>query len=152
MSKVEWLWHRVTKCDSGAFLNPLMHVFLYITTVFSVSFLLGIDSVTLTVLYQQTANVGAAAVNVWGLVGVATMILHTAGMLVRGRWGLPMLAAAGFGGSYLWLWAATVYITGGFLFQTLAGAAPNLLFWAWYAWQWRKRYNNINRPEVSCFV
>ena len=129
-----------------------MHLFLLVTTVFSVGFLLGVDSVVLTVLYSETAMVGATAVNVWGLVGLATMIFHTAGMLIRGRLGLAMLAAAAFGGFYVWLWAAVIYFSGGFFFQLLAAAVPNLLFWAWYAWQWRRRYRNIDRPEVSCFV
>lgn len=146
------IFNRLTKCNTGQTLNPLMHVFMFITLVFSVGFLIGDPSVTTTALYTQTAMVGGSAINSWGLVGIVTLILHTTGMLLRSRLGLEMLRLSCFGGFYLWLWASVIYLGAGFYFQFLAAALPNLAFWAWYAWQWRRRYKHPTSTTVSAFV
>lgn len=152
MKKVEQCWDRLTKCDTGQRFNPLMHVFMFLLLAFSLGMLIGDPSVMATELYSQTAEIGLNAVNLWGAVGVITLIFHTAGMLIRGRWGPHLLRFAVFGGCYVWLWAAVIYIMGGFWFHLVANALPNIMFWVWYAWQWRKRYNNRDNPFVSAFV
>lgn len=146
------IWNRLTKCDTGERLNPLMHIFLYLTFVFSFAFVFGIGGVTESALYMETFELGINAVNSWGMVGLATTLLHTIGILWRGKYGIQLMRLSIFGGFYLWLWAAIVYFLGGFYFQLLVGAIPNLAFWTWYAWNWRKRYNNLYDSCVAAFV
>lgn len=140
----------MTKCDSDLYLNPLMHVFMFILLVFTVSYLFygDTEAVEASVLYQQTNMVGDVAVNSWGAVGALAIVLHTLGMLIRGKWGMKMLRGAIFAGFYVWLWAAVVYLEDHYWFQFFAAAVPNLFFWGWYAWQYRRRRNN----KVVAFV
>lgn len=143
-------WDRLTKCDSGLYLNPLMHVFMFVLLVFTIAYLFfdHTETVEASVLYQQTDMVGGVAVNSWGAVGALAIVLHSLGMLIRGKWGMKMLRAAIFAGFYVWLWAAVVYLQDHFWFQFFAAGVPNLAFWTWYAWQYRRRHNN----EVVAFV
>lgn len=143
MRTKQWWWNRFTKCDSGLYLNPLMHVFMFILLAFTVAFLFfgETDSVQASVLYQQTVMIDDIAVNAWAAAGALAIFLHTAGMLFRGKWGIKMLKFAIFAGFYVWLWAAVVYLQDGYWFQFFANALPNIAFWTWYAWQYRRRYN-----------
>lgn len=152
--KLKTCWLRLTKCDSGRTLNPLMHVFLLITLVTSVAFLFfgHTEPVMTSVLYTNTVGIGQIAVNHFGVIGITTIALHVIGLLIRGRYGIQLMRFAMFGGFYIWLLACIIYIESGFLFQLLIGGIPNLLFWAWYAWQWRRRYTHQNQPEYEAFV
>lgn len=134
--------YKLTHCDSGLKLNSLMHIFLLVTFVFSVGMLIGDPTVAATVLYTQTAAISQGALNIWGIVGLFSIIFHVLGFIIRGRIGGILVCAAMFCGFYVWLWAGAIYIMAGFIFQLLAAALPNILFWSWYAWQWRRRYNN----------
>lgn len=134
----------MTKCNSGLTLNPLMHVFIFLTLAFSVAFLFFGDttSVSASILYIETIGVTQSALNLWAIIGIATVTSHLTGLLIRGKIGDFLMRITWFGGFYMWLWAAVIYIGAGFWFQLIVAAVPNLLFWTWYAWQWRKRHNN----------
>ena len=147
------IFDRLTKCDSGQNLNPLMHIFIFVTAVFSIAFLFfpvtcGIGQ---SVLYTQTLAVSGLAVNHWGIVGIITVSCHFIGLLIRGRVGSNFMRITIFGGFYMWLWASVVYLSGGFIFQFFSMGVSNLLFWGWYAWHWRKSKYNKD-PNGSAFV
>ncbi len=141
---------KYTKCDSGLTLNPLMHGFLFLTLVLSIAFLFFGDtaSVQAFVLYQNTLSLDNGFVNLWGIIGLIVMASHTAAFWIRGFWGAQLMRLNVFGGLYLWVWAATIYVLGGFWFQLLVFAIPNIYFWLWYAQQWRKR----RRGDKVAFV
>lgn len=141
---------KFTKCDSGKTLNPFMHVFLYMTMVWGIAmtFFAGTDTVSTTILYQETQDVGSGFVNTWGLIAMATMVTHTIAFWIRGKWGVRMMGWCVFAGFYLWLWAGIIYLESGFLFQFLIACVPNMAFWVWYAWQRVKR----KRGDEVAFV
>jgi hypothetical protein len=134
--------YKLTHCDSGLKLNFLMHLFLLITLVFSVGMLIGDPTVSVTVLYLETVAISQGALNIWGVVGILSIVFHVAGLLIRGHIGGILMSCAVLCGFYIWLWAGVIYLVAGFTFQFLAVAVPNLLFWSWYAWQWRRRHQN----------
>lgn len=129
-----------------------MNIFLLINLAFGVGMIISDSSVGLTVLYMQTADFGPGAILAWGVVAVVSVALHFIGLLLRSGLGLRIMEAAWFGGFFVWLWAILMYTSGGFIFQTLAIGLPNLLFWAWYGWQWRKRSNAPTDKTVKAFV
>lgn len=135
-------WHRFTKCDSGETLNPLMHVFLFVVLVLSIGFLFfgHTKSVQSYVLYKESMLwIDTLAVSVWGIIGATVVVLHTVAFWIRGRVGQQLMRVCVFGGGYLWFYASVIYLQGGFVFQFLSVALPNLAFWAWYARQWQRR-------------
>ncbi len=140
---------KFTKCDSGETLNWLMHPFLFITLFLSIGFLFFGDTLSIqsVVLYAESAKIDGA-VSTWGVIGLITMALHTAGFIIRGKIGVRMMQIALFGGFYLWLWAGIIYFLGGFWFQLIVFCMPNIWFWTWYWWQWIKR----NRGDRVAFV
>ncbi len=141
MTKTKLVIDRYTKCDSGLTLNPFIHVFLFLTLCFSVGFVFFGSTETLqaSVLFMQTTNVGESLVNLWGLIGMMVIVIHTIAFGVRGKIGVALMPLCIFGGFYLWLWASIVYLAAGFFFQFLVACLPNLFFWTWYTFQWRKR-------------
>ena len=142
---------RFTKCQSGRTLNPFMHVFLFMLLGLSVAFLFFGDtlSVQSVVLYSETIReTSRGIVSAWGLIGLTVIILHTVAFLIQGKIGLNLLRGALFGGFFVWLWAAVIYIQGGFFIQLLVFCFPNLYFWVWYALEWAKR----KRGDEVAFV
>lgn len=143
-----FLWNRVTKCDSGHTLNPLMHLFLFLAGIIAISFL-GFgetESVQSMKLYEFSQEIFG-----WKTVGITAaiaMLSHTVGFLVRGRVGLVVLPVAMTAGYYTWFYASVVYIQNSLYFQCLILCVPNLLFWIWYTLQFRRRA----RGEVEAFV
>ncbi len=109
--------------------------------VMSIAFLFFGDtaSVQAFVLYQDTLTIDNGFINLWGIIGLFVMASHTLAFWVRGFWGAQLMRLNVFGGLYLWIWAATIYVLGGYWFQFLIFALPNIWFWLWYGWQWRKR-------------
>jgi hypothetical protein len=131
-----------------------MHLFIFMTFVFGFSFTFfsHTNTVQSSILYAQTQNFSGSALNTWGVIAMLAPICHIVGLLIRGKYGIHFMQAAMYGGFYVWLWAFIVYVSGDFWFQVAAGAVPNLLFWVWYAWQWRRRYTHNNDPTYSAFV
>ncbi len=157
MDTLDKCLYKLTHCDTGARLNPLMHIFIYVALAFSLAMLTGGASVMDTALYAETAQVGASAVSLWGIVGLVTVIAHLIGFGIRAwdrlaRYGIYFIEIAMFGGIYMWLWAAVVYLSGGFMFQFFVYTIPNLMFWSWYAWQWRRRYTHRTDKNFAAFV
>lgn len=140
-------WDKFTKCDSGKFLNPFMHVFLFYTLAWGIAmtFFGDTETVSATILYRETKDIGFSLTNVWGLVAIVVMITHTTAFWVRGKHGVKMMGLCVFGGAYLWIWAGIIYIESGFYFQFIIACLPNLAFWTWYAWQRmkRKRHDHV---------
>lgn len=141
---------RFTKCNSGASLNKLMHPFLFITLALSIGFLFfgHTQSVQAFSLYLLSLNIDGSFVTTWGLIGLISMILHTLGFLIRGKYGVMMMMLSLFGGFYLWTYAIIIFAAAGYILQILVVAGPNLYFWGWYAIEWNKR----KRGEEVAFV
>lgn len=154
MSLLKVCWHRLTKCDSGQMLNPLMFVFLYVTLAFSVAFVFfgETKTVQLSPLYMESKAAGEEWVSLWGAIGLMVVALHCAGLLIRNLPGIYMMIAAAVGGFYLWLWATVLYAQEDLWFQFAAAAIPNLLFWCWYTWQWYRRFTHQGNKTFSAFV
>lgn len=142
------IWFRFTKCDSGNWLNPLMHLFLIITTAFAVALLFFGDTTTVqaVVLYQQSDYI--FGINQFGLVAGTAMVAHSLAFWFRKKVGLVCMPIAMACGFYAWLYATVLYLDGGFYFQFIVACVPNLLFWSWYAWQFNRR----RRGEINAFV
>lgn len=155
MTTAKLCWGRLTKCETGLLFNPLMHLFLYITLVFSVAFVFFGHTETVqqsTLFTESQSTAGNEWVVVWGDVGLLVVGLHITGLLLRTVYGLYMLLAAAAGGFYLWLWATVIYIQGDLWFQLTAAAIPNILFWSWYTWQWYRRFTHQGDRTFPAFV
>lgn len=148
MTLFEKVWFRFTKCDSGDYLNPLMHLFLLITLVFGIAFVFFGDttSVQASVLYMNSAE--WFGWNQFGLSCLAAMVAHTASFMLRGKWNLYLLPTAMAFGFFAWLYASIIYLDGGFFFQFAVACFPNLLFWVWYSFQFSRRARGKNQAFV----
>lgn len=130
-----------------------MHVFLFITFVFAIAFLFFgyTDTVQASVLYSQTISIDNA-INLWAIVGLVAVAANYIGLIIRNRFGMALMQVSWISGFYMWLWASVIYIQGAFFLQFFAAALPLLIFWMWYAWQWRRRYTHPGDTNYSAFV
>jgi hypothetical protein len=136
-----------TEKEGKEFINPLMHLFFFITFVFGFFFVFftGAESTNAIVLYQvSVAYFSGTAISFWGYLAMGITVLNTFCLIVRGRVGLALLPIVSLGGIYLWLYASVIYALEGFILQLLAAGIPNLLFWVYYGWKiigFRADYN-----------
>lgn len=142
------LWNRSTKCDSGHYLNPLMHLFLLINAVFAIAFVFfpGTETVQASLLFTASAKV--FGIDQFGLATLVAMVAHTLAFWFRGKVALVLMPIAMAAGFFAWLYASILYIGAGLLFQFAVACLPCLGFWAWYSIQFNRR----RRGEFTAFV
>ena len=139
MDTMKSFWARFTRCDSGDWLNPLMHLFLFTTAVFGIAFVFFGDTVTVqqSLLFMLSDDI--LGWNQFGLACLAAMISHSVSFILRGKWNLIFLPLAMMFGFFAWLYASILFIDAGLFYQFAVSCLPNLGFWAWYSWQFRRR-------------
>lgn len=134
--------YRLMHNRDGKFLNPLMHIFFYITLVnglfFSVfSFTNGVQE---SVLYKHTQDAfGTAPLPIWGVCAMLVVAINTAAIYFRHR---TWLGTGGMLGFLVWAFAFFIYMQDGLWFQMAGVALPNLLFWTWYYFRVKWYYKN----------
>lgn len=148
MTTLQKIWYKSTKCDSGHWLNPLMHLFLLITVTFGIAFVFfpGTETVQASILFQESASL--FGVNQFGLFALISMVAHSLAFWFRGRVGLVCMPIAMVAGYFAWFYASVIYLMSGFVFQFAVSCLPNLGFWCWYALQFNRR----RRGEFKAFV
>lgn len=111
--------------------NPLVHIFLYVTLAFGISFMFLADptGASGTFLYKLTlAQLSPVAISVWGLAAIAAAIVNIIAYMFRQKW---IGQTACYFGWAVWAFAFFIYAQGGFWFGALVISLPNLLFWTW---------------------
>lgn len=109
-----------------------MHIFFWMTFVNGLFFsvLDNTNGVQESVLYQHTRDAfGALPLPIWGVCAMLVTVINTTAIYFRHR---SWLGAGGMLGFGLWTFAFFIYLQDGLWFQMLAGAVPNMAFWAWY--------------------
>jgi hypothetical protein len=116
----------------GSPINPLAHLFFYITFVFGAAYVFFGDTapVQASILFiESKSQFNSSVLSIWGVAAIITTMLNTwligSENTKNSHWGAML-------GFLLWMYAFLVYALGGFWFQLLATAIPNLAFWAWY--------------------
>lgn len=115
------------------------HLFLFITLMFGIAFVLppGVLAAASSPLWTFSSQAGVGLWWGWGLIAVSVM--NTLMLLTRSVLLARITGALGF---CLWLYATFAYLYIGFWLGLLASAIPNVLFWGWYAIQVAKfRYS-----------
>lgn len=127
----DFLW-RFTHDRDGNTLNPLMHIFFFVTLINGLFFTFSThsDSVKESALYRHTTDAfGNAPLPIWGVCAMLVVAINTVAIVFRHRSLLGWGGMLGFG---VWCFAAFIYLQDGLWFQLLAGAIPQIAFWAWY--------------------
>jgi hypothetical protein len=118
-----------------------VHLFLMVTLVAGIwfAFFGWTDIVQASLLWQATnVNLASGVMNVWGYAALAVTALNTYAI----GWAKRRLHnAAAMGGFLLWLYAAVLYVTGGYFFHLTVVGIPNMLFWAYYYVATKERTN-----------
>jgi|SRR6478736_6865629 len=127
---IKELYYRATHRPDGTYINPLTHIFFYMTFVFGVAFTFFgyTDTVREAVLFSESQRqFGSWVLSAWGICAMLVTVLNTTMIVFRKGWYfVPVLGFA------LWLYAVMIYLMGDFYFQILVAAVPNLLFWGWW--------------------
>jgi hypothetical protein len=132
--------YRLTHNRDGERLNPLIHIFFYVMLVNGIffTFFTGFDTVQESVLYQHTRDAfGTLPLPFWGTCAILVTVGNTWAILYRKVKTISWFALAGFA---VWLFAFIIYLQDGLMFQLLAGAVPNLIFWTWYYFRVKWHY------------
>jgi hypothetical protein len=132
--------YRLSHDRDSVRLNPLIHIFFYITLVNGIffTFLTGIDSVQQSVLYVHTKQAfGTTPLPFWGVCAILVTVVNTWAIYTRRR---RTIANSGLAGFAVWLFAFIIYAQDLLWFQMLAGAVPNLAFWTWYYFRVKWHY------------
>ena len=127
----------------GTKVNPLIHVFFFVTLVFGLGFTIFYNepSVQQSILFSQTISLfGLGQIKFWGALALFTAVGNWWVHGVRLRKAISPFAILGF---LLWAFAFFIYLQSGFWFQLFAGALPNMIFWAWL-WLDIKRFERDN--------
>lgn len=117
---------------NGELLNPLYHIFFWITLTMGLTFAFFPFSsgAVLSILYQQTQlNLPDFITSVWGLILVVISILNVLMLWFRTR-GLGQVV--GLSGACAWLYACIIYVFAHYWFGLLTLSLPNLAFWVYY--------------------
>lgn len=132
--------------------NPLVHIFLYVTLAFGVSFLFFADptGASSSILYTATNTAfGGIALNLWGAAAIVASTVNTIAYMVRQKWVGQTACYMGWG---VWTFAFIIYIMAGSWFGALVMALPNLLFWTWQfilVGRYHKAYHNGVIPKAK---
>ena len=130
MELLKSLLYKATHKPDGEYINPLAHVFFYITFIFGAAFTFFgyTDTVRTAVLYAQSERqFGSWSLSAWGVCAMIVTVWNTYIIIAR----KPNSAGAMLG-FMLWLYAVLIYLSGDFYFQILVAAVPNLIFWGWW--------------------
>lgn len=131
MTRIKTMLKNLVYADETTYIHPLIHLFLYITLAFGLSFaffpvLTGADQ---TVLYALTSiEHGGWATSLWGISAIVVTALNFVAFAIRKPWFGQPVTMLGF---MIWFYAFYIYLSGGFLFGALVSSLPNMLFWAW---------------------
>ena len=124
--------YRLTHNRDGDPLNPLIHIFFFITFVNGIAFTFftGTHTVATTALFEQTVHMfGTMPLPIWGLLAIAAALINWLAIVTRHR---RFLGYAGMLGWAVWLFTFFIYLFGGLWFQVFAATIPNMIFWVWY--------------------
>ena len=130
MELLKSIFYRATHKPDGTYINPLAHIFFYITFVFGMAFTFfgKTDTVREAVLYSESQRqFGEWSLSVWGVCAMLVSVWNT--YIIIARKPNSFGAMLGFA---LWLYAVLIYLSGDFYFQILVAAVPNLIFWGWW--------------------
>lgn len=121
---------RITSSARGEVYNPLTWPFLFSTLCYSVgfTFFAKFEATKASSLYQAMYDVSSFMPLVWGIVGLATIVLGMSFMLFNIP---PIGKVSGLVGFTVWIYAAFCWaLEGGYLLVG-AVAIPNMWFWFW---------------------
>lgn len=124
--------------------NPLVHIFMYITLAFGISFALFADptGASSTILYKLTlAHFDGWATSLWGICAILAAVFNVFAFIYRRKW---LGRFASYFGWSVWGFALVIYILGGFWFGALVASLPNLIFWTWQFVQVGKYHNKYH--------
>lgn len=111
--------------------NPLVHIFLYTTFVFGLSFVFFADpsGASQTILYKYTQfHLGTWAASLWGVCCILVTVLNTIAFMFRQEWLGPKVTYLGM---IIWLYSFWAYASAAFWFGALVLSLPNIAFWLW---------------------
>lgn len=112
--------------------NTLAFPFLFATGAYGIGFALfnKFSGVSKSSLYQAMYEVGPHIPILWGILAIAAATLAMLLLITR------ILGVVGEASSMMgflvWLYAAFIYLDGGFYLVLITVALPHVYFWGWY--------------------
>lgn len=142
------IWNRLTRRPDGEHIGFPVHLFLFVTAISGVAFILPpeIFSLHLSEAFRFSSEMGSVMPTILGVWMILATIANTATVLLRKKWLGASAAMMGFTG---WLYVAIAYASFGHWFAFAVAAFPCMCFWGWYYLQVRKwkRWDDEQLPH-----